>query len=145
MLNELDARFPNSYGQAKTHIKVEQIHPAHRSYERVVWDDWLDSRKRERAIEEAFEYVALSAQVGTYSRQHMPHFRALDILFKSGKTARIRLDEGWGYWEVGSSYKNTFNFLAQAADQGKAIAMWSGTLEKKRKNYKTAFVSSIRE
>ncbi len=145
VLKELEIRFPNSYGRAKAHIKVQQIRTEHRSYQRSIWDDWLSDRDREQAIEAAYEYVDLSVEVGTYSMQHVPHFRALDFKFSSGKVARIRLDEGWGYWEAGSGYSNHFDFSTTAADQGVKIAMWSGTLVKRRKNYKTAFVLSVRE
>ncbi len=145
VLKELDTRYPNSYGRVKAKIKIEENRSDHRSNCRTVWDDWLNQKDRERAIEEAFDYVGLAAEVGTYSRQHMPHFRTLEIKFTSGKTARIRLDEGWGYWEVGSGYGNSYNFTASVANQGQSIAMWAGILTKKRKNYKTAFALSIRE
>jgi len=144
VLKELDERYPNSYGRVKAHIKVEQIRSDHHSNRRVVWDDWSDEKNREQAIKAAFEYVGLAAEVGTYARPHMPHFRILEFQFSSGKVARIRLDEGWGYWEAGSGYDSYYNFSAKADDQGKAIAMWSGTLTKRRKNYETAFVLSVR-
>jgi len=144
VLKELDTRYPNSYGRVEANIKIEQIRSDHRSNRRVVWDDWLDERDRERAIKAAFEYVGLTAEVGTYAKQHMPHFRVLEFKFSSGKVARIRLDEGWGYWEAGSGYDNYYDFSAKATDQGEAIAMWSGTLAKRRKNYETAFVLSVR-
>ncbi|MCG7870975.1 MAG: DEAD/DEAH box helicase [Candidatus Thiodiazotropha lotti] len=145
VLKELDVRYPNSYGQVTAQIKVEQIHPNHYSQKRAVWNDWLDERDRERAIEAAFEYVGLTAQVGTYSKQHMPHFRALEFRFSSGKVAQVRLDEGWGYWEAGSGYGNNYNFSANAAEQGRVIAEWSGTLAKRRKKYRTVFFLSVRD
>jgi DEAD/DEAH box helicase domain-containing protein len=145
VLKELDTRYPNCYCRTEARIKVEQFNQHHRSNKRVVWDDWLEEKIREQAIEAAFDYVGLPVFVGTYTRQHMPHFRVLEFHFSTGKVAKIRLDEGWGYWEAGSGYGNAFDFSAKAEEQGKNIAMWSGNLEKKRRNYKTPFSLSIRE
>jgi hypothetical protein len=110
----------------------------------MVWDDWTDDRTRERAIGQAFEYVDLGVEVGTYARKHMPHFRALKLEFASGKTARLRLDEGWGYWEAQGGYTSHFDFSATPSDQGQAIAEWSGVLVKKKKTFPTAVVISTR-
>jgi len=74
----------------------------------------------------------------------MPHFRILAFDFESGKIARIRLDEGWGYWEAEGGYASHFDFGAGAAEQGQVLAEWRGKLVQKKKTYPTALVLSIR-
>ena len=144
VLYALDKRYPNCYGRSVVNIRLEDTREDHFSYQRMVWDDWTEDKKREGAIEQAFEYVDLGIKVGTYSRQHMPHFRILELIFESGKSARIRLDEGWGYWEAQGGYPSHFDFDAGAMEQGQAIAEWSGNLVQKKKTYPTALVLSIR-
>jgi len=144
VLYALDQRYPNCYARALTRVKVEQNHREHRSNQRMIWDDWSDDSERDKAVQHAFEYVDLCVQVGTYSRQHMPHFRALELMFASGKTARLRLDEGWGYWEAEQGYNSRFDFNASPADQGQAIAEWCGKLLRQRKKHPTALVLSLR-
>lgn len=144
VLKELDTRFPNSYNRAVATIRLEEITGDARRPSRAVWDDWHRSQTRERAIEEAFEYVDLPVRVGTYARAHMPHSRTLDFEFSSGSSARIRLDEGWGYWETQSGYDSRFDFSATPQQQGEKIAMWGGPLVRRRKRYKTAMTVSVR-
>jgi hypothetical protein len=144
VLYALDQRYPNCYARASTRIKIEQNHREHRSRQAMVWDDWLDDRDREQAIEQAFAYVDLGVQVGTYDRRHMPHFRVLELRFTDGQVARLRLDEGWGYWEAESGYGARFDFRASAEEQGEAIAEWRGNLVRRFKQHPTALVLSLR-
>lgn len=144
-LKELDTRYPDCYQRATTKIKLEEITRENKWHSRSVWDDWSDERLRERSISEAFEYVDLQVRVGSYARVHMAHSRALLIKFESGKLVRIRLDEGWGYWETQAGPGSQFNFSASPQQQGERIAEWSGLLVKRRKRYKTSLVVSIRE
>lgn len=144
VLKELDTRFPNCYGRATAEVRLEENRGQDYRPPRAVWDDWKDDRLRERAIESSFAYVDLLVRVGTYARTHMPHSRTLDFEFMSGQTARVRLDEGWGYWETQSGYESQFDFSAGHQQQGERIAMWAGPLVKRRKRYKTALTISIR-
>jgi superfamily II DNA/RNA helicase len=133
VLKALDTRFPNSYGRTTAEIRVEVIGGNNWRQPNAVWNDWNDARQRERAIEAAFEYVDLPVRVGTYARAHMPHSRMLELEFASGQSARIRLDEGWGYWETLSGYESRFDFTAGSQQQGERIAMWSGPLQRRQK------------
>ena len=74
----------------------------------------------------------------------MPHSRAIEIEFSSGKKATIRLDEGFSYWETVRDYHSRYDFSLSAQLQGEKLANWSGKLARQRRNYATVLFVSVR-
>lgn len=86
-----------------------------------VFDDWP-----ERGDFSSFAGQWLSAKIGTSvnvrvatSNREIAHHRMLQIKFKSGQQLKIRLDQGFGYWQVrvNSSTGPRFDFTVPVDDQ----------------------------
>ena len=145
VIKALDMGYSHSFsGETRISVKSTEISGKDPSYLRSVRDDWIDDRARERAVEAAFDYVGLTASMGSYAKERMPHFRLLELQFESS-VARIRLDEGFGYWETRGGWGSDFDFNASSTKQGERIAEWRGKLERRKKHYNTALVISVRE
>ncbi|MBT5228872.1 MAG: hypothetical protein HOM11_01215 [Methylococcales bacterium] len=74
----------------------------------------------------------------------MPHGRVFEVFFESGQSLRIRLDEGFSYWESDAGYTSRFDFQAPLPKQGENIAEWRGSLVQRRKCYMTSIFSTLR-
>lgn len=82
------------------------------------WHDWPSHEARDKALFCAFESSGIDAVVKSHPER--PHGRYLDIEMATGKVIRLRLDQGFSYWEFsGNGY---FDFKTSAEKQGEAIA-----------------------
>jgi len=144
VIKELETRCPYIDSQTQFSVKLAEVTTQHYSRENSVWDDWLDNNKREKAISSTLDYLGISANVGVYRKINMPHSRAIEIEFSSGKKATIRLDEGFSYWETVRDYHSRYDFSLSAQLQGEKLANWSGKLARQRRNYATVLFVSVR-
>jgi Lhr-like helicase len=88
-----------------------------------VWNDWLNHDDRDRALLEALDYVGFDAQVK--SEAGIEHGRMLRLTFESGRQIRIRLDQGFSYWQLDKhkspKQHHYFDFKKDLPSQGKLL------------------------
>ena len=88
-----------------------------------IWHAWLSDVDRDHALQEALDYVGFEAQVR--SEPGIEHGRMLKLVFESGKQIRIRLDQGFSYWQVDRNMSHRqqqlFDFKKDSVEQGKAL------------------------
>ncbi len=92
-----------------------------------VWHDWIKSEDRDTALASALEFCGINAVVKSHASR--PHGRYCELEFSSGRSIRIRLDQGFSFWEVPESAtrarRHFFDFRLDAYQQGKVIAKLS--------------------
>ncbi|WP_341678712.1 DEAD/DEAH box helicase [Niveibacterium sp. SC-1] len=101
--------------------KLPMRHPA------SVWDDWDTSNDLAEAIQSAFDYCGMDAQVLFASKHDLPHARTLVVSLSDGSALRITLDQGFSCWRVqrhlgGEQLRCSFPFAGSAVVQGEALA-----------------------
>lgn len=116
VLQRLKARFTDS-----ATVEVQTAFRAGHRNDGRMFDDWLD-----RGDFATFATHWLSAKAGTHvsvqiarSNREIAHHRTLQLSFESGSRLRIRLDQGFGYWQVriDASTGPRFDFTAPVDDQ----------------------------
>jgi DEAD/DEAH box helicase domain-containing protein len=81
-----------------------------------IWDDWEDERDRTNVAQGYASKMALDLdwKVGL-----APHRRELKLTYEGGKTCRIFLDQGFGYWQSERPVK--FDFGKNSNEQINAL------------------------
>ena len=98
-----------------------------------IWHNWPHPDARDRAVEAAFEFSGIQANVTSRSKQDAIHARRLDFTLDTGDTVQIWFDQGCSYWQIPRSNPNTgrswFPFDKSAEVQGEAIALADARVE----------------
>ena len=91
-----------------------------------IWHNWPQPEDRDRAIEAAFEFSGIDADIANLAKQDAIHARRLDFKLDGGEVVQIWFDQGCSYWQsprvspsVGRSW---FPFDRDPGSQGEAIA-----------------------
>lgn len=85
--------------------------------------NWIDSEDQRAVIAEWLGFN-LKAQVTVHMEstpKTMSHGRVLSLEWESGKTTKILLDQGVGYWDKVRTNNDRFNFRGDVAQQLQAI------------------------
>ncbi|WP_295763806.1 DEAD/DEAH box helicase [Undibacterium sp.] len=95
------------------------------------WDDWKDEAVRDQILEGALSYCGLDPKVsvvagGAYSQ--VGHGRVMTLRFTSGKTIKVRLDQGFSYWRISTRPSLPFPFSAAISEQVERIASLPGAV-----------------
>jgi len=99
-----------------------------------VSDDWPTTDQRNDAIEAAFDYCGVTAEIECKQKNETQHARVLDILLSNTKVIRLSLDQGFSFWRTrrtvgGSNYTNRFDFRADISKQGEYVANMRADIE----------------
>ncbi|MDQ6978616.1 MAG: helicase-related protein, partial [Mariprofundaceae bacterium] len=91
-------------------------------YTRNIWHDWRDLTQRDEIIKQALSSMNMLGNIDNRTRQNAPHNRTLTLSFASGKSLRIRLDQGFSYWKARQNRQNvSFPFDASVSQQAQAV------------------------
>ena len=107
----------NVYGQ--TFTKEPPRYPPSQ-----VHHDWLNDVERDAGLSAALSYCGVPYVVK--SHQARPHSRYLELEFASGRKLRMRLDQGFSFWDLPRDQslgrRTAHDFRADPSRQGEAIA-----------------------
>ncbi|HGG58916.1 MAG TPA: DUF1998 domain-containing protein [Gammaproteobacteria bacterium] len=81
--------------------------------QRFLWSDWDNNATRTEVIKSLFNGIDARPRIKLNSLHQQAHGRMLEIVFSSGKSLRIRFDQGVSYWRVArsvDSHSKAFNF-----------------------------------
>lgn len=106
LIDGLRQTMGGSWNRPAIHINTGMKNPD--GYQRDgLFADWLDNPYRLSVIEKYFEFM--DEQCSAKALSELPHGRLLKLVWHSGKTTIIRLDQGVGYWvcEKSTWFKNS--------------------------------------
>jgi hypothetical protein len=115
---------------ARIHVDTVRIAPVEKPRPAFsVWSDWTDSHSRDEVLVKAFDWCGIDCVLTTDERSKTPHARILELDFASGVSFRIRLDQGFSYWQVtreslrnGWRDNSRFDFSKGLDEQAERIA-----------------------
>lgn len=98
-----------------------------------IWHNWSHPDARDRAVEAAFEFSGIEANVISRSKQDAIHARRLDFMLDNGNTVQVWFDQGCSYWQIPRANpgagRSWFPFDKSAEAQGEAIALADARVE----------------
>lgn len=129
LVSGLKAIFEPMDGWNNPGIKVitMQVDPDRQFRYRNLWSsDWETSAARDAALEAAFEYCGMKADVVSKRRAETIHSRRLTITFSDGSDIKLWLDQGLSYWSQAKQELRTavavFPMDRDASELGRQLA-----------------------
>lgn len=132
-------RFP--VGELGCKVSVASIAYDGHSNQGRLWDDWADSAGRDAVLRQTLEHCGFDVAVKSSGR--IEHARTLALRFGSGRTVRVRLDQGFSYWMAAEHSRKWFDFARSLDEQATALADCAGAVAAPRDFPSHVFVSMV--